>query len=1851
MAIKNRQSTGITLDQADLDFILAQLTLPGNDPRNAPGGNILSAFGIRDVSGVGNNVLNPTWGVADQLFSRLTVDASPYFAEGVLSNDFRTITPGATSYAVRGVNLVDTQPRIISNLVSNQDGGTVFQPDALTELQVQDDPSTSPGGRLSPLTGAMNPLPNSSYMTFFGQFFDHGLDFVAKGADGNVLIPLLPGDPLYVEGSQTNFMIASRTNTENVAIGVGSTDALVAQLGLSETKSFSSVTGSAAYPTTLTGGTLVLNGTLVTIVADSDVYAVRDALNATTLSTNVFASVDNGGHLVLTPRVGQSENTTSPFIDLSQAYGSAPSHTVFLREYDAAGVADGRLVSSTDGGMPTWATIKENAFRIGITLHDYNVSDVPLVRLNADGTAHRDPVTGMASLVAQNVTTGEVVFVQDSAIDKLAAAGLTLVTIGHAFINDMAHDAMAGAQSAAGDLLFVTGLNPLDAHFIAGDGRANENIALTAIHEVFHGEHNTMLAQIKDMVASRPDASSWTEEMYFQAAKLVTEMEYQHLVFGEFARKLSPNINAFAGYNVTVDPAITAEFADAVYRFGHSMLTDTVAMEAFNAETGLATGVDHSMGLIQAFLNPTAFNHTVAGEVSIGSSNQVAYGIDEWVTGALRNNLVGLPLDLATLNITRGRDAGIPSLNEVRQQLFDQTGMTSLKPYTSWDDLGMHLLHPESLKNFIAAYAADEILTAFATKHTLVEWKGLQASSVGAGEYATALNAAADAALNDATFMTQNQDFQNIDLWIGGLAESKVDGGQLGSTFDFVFATQMIKLQEADRFYYLERLAGTNVLANIEGQLFSDIVMRNTGVEHLYSDIFSVADSSVELSTHVANEYGTTFGLRNSKVQAADANGALIQIDHAGYVGDTFYGNMGDYLDARAVLNPNGKGNASEMIGGTASSDKINAMGGNDTVWADGGNDTVEGGDGADFLHGGDGNDTITDTQGNDFIWGDGGNDMINAGAGLDQAFGGAGDDTIYGGLGADAIDGGAGNDILFGDTSVDDANGDSDVIAGGAGDDILWGGGGANAMDGGTGNDILHSGAGADNMIGGLGDDRFVMHMSEFGFSNVIDGGLGHDVVDYSSSIGGGVSVLGRAQGVNINLSNVGAVAVPVGVLLADSFLAVEGAVGTQFDDTIVGGAAVVVDAAGAPVLNTNAAPIVDPVTGLITFPTIPVDWDLHGGAGNDLLEGGLGNDNLDGGVGVDTVSYVFAPAQQVVAPVTLGVTLVGVTVNLGLAVAQNTVTAGTDTITGIENVIGSAFNDTLTGDGAANIIEGGGGNDLINGAGGSDTVSYEHAVVGLLGAGVIVNLALGAAQNTINAGTDTLTSIENVIGSAFNDTLTGNGAANVMEGGAGNDAINGAGGTDTASYVHAATGVSVSLALTVAQNTGGAGTDTLSNMENLLGSVFVDTLTGNAGANVLDGNIGADIMSGGAGNDTYVVDNAADVVNEALNAGTDTIQTSLNNYSLAPAARANVENLSFTGLGDFVGTGNALANALTGGAGRDILNGGAGNDELNGGLGSDLMAGGTGNDTYVVDNAGDLVNENLNEGNDTVSSSITYTLGLNVENLTLTGTVAVDGTGNALANTLTGNAANNVLDGGSGADIMSGGTGDDTYVVDNAADVVNEVANSGADTIRTNLTTYSLASAARVNVENLTFTGSLNFNGTGNDLANVVTAGAGSDALSGGAGDDTLIANGGADRLTGGAGRDILSGGAGSDTFVYAALGDSALVGGGAVGGVTAATVSQLELIIDFAQGDRIDLSAIDARSGNGNNGNQAFSFVTGAFTAGNQNGGLHVFEVTNGGQVYTVVEASNDGDTAAEFQIALLGSHALTAADFVL
>lgn len=256
-----------------------------------------------------------------------------------------------------------------------------------------------------------------------------------------------------------------------------------------------------------------------------------------------------------------------------------------------------------------------------------------------------------------------------------------------------------------------------------------------------------------------------------------------------------------------------------------------------------------------------------------------------------------------------------------------------------------------------------------------------------------------------------------------------------------------------------------------------------------------------------------------------------------------------------------------------------------------------------------------------------------------------------------------------------------------------------------------------------------------------------------------------------------------------------------------------------------------------------------------------------------------------------------------------------------------------------------------------------------------------------------------------------------------------------------------------------------------------------------------------------------------------------------------------------DDVVVGLAGSDILNGGGGDDVLRGGAGNDRLDGAAGDDLldggrgvdrMTGGSGDDAFLVDAVDDLVVEAARGGTDTVRASLDWTLGAQLEKLVLSGTAALSGTGNALANTLFGNsganlltglAGHDILNGGAGADRLVGGPGNDTYVVDRLTDRVVERAGEGTDTVQTALT-YTLPSQ----VENLSLTGSAARSGTGNGLANIVRGNSGANHLLGLGGADDLAGGAGNDTLVGGTGQDRLSGGADADRFVFSHSGVNA-------------------------------------------------------------------------------------------------------------
>ncbi len=706
--------------------------------------------------------------------------------------------------------------------------------------------------------------------------------------------------------------------------------------------------------------------------------------------------------------------------------------------------------------------------------------------------------------------------------------------------------------------------------------------------------------------------------------------------------------------------------------------------------------------------------------------------------------------------------------------------------------------------------------------------------------------------------------------------------------------------------------------------------------------------------------------------------------------------------------------------------------------------------------------------------------DLVGA---MNAAYGGtlpAGGNAYLGGTGQDVLVGGEGDDVLRGHGENDVLHGKAgaDTLEGGAGDDVLAGGEGADSLEGGAGDDVLAGGEGADSL----------------------DGGAGEDTAWYG----------GASSGVTASLSDASA---NTGEASGDTYASIENLYGSGFDDVLTGDA------------GANR---------------------IHGGAGDDVVEGGAGRDRLDGGAGEDTLSYAGSDA--------------GVYVGLLTRRVWGGDASG-DTISNFEHVLGSAHGDTLAGDEGANRLSGGAGNDRLYGFGGDDTLEggagadtvdgdsgEDTASYAGSGAGVNVSLATGRGQGGDAEG-DRLVEIEHLVGSGFDDTLTGDARGNrlaggagadtlsggagddVLEGGVGADRLDGGAGEDTLSYAGSDAGVNVNLA-TGAVSGGDAEGDTISGFEHVVGSAYGDTLVGDDGANRLSGGAGsdtlfgeggddhlfggagADTLSGGAGDDVLEGGAGADTLDgssgedTASYAGSDagvdvSLVTGDGEGGDAEGDRLNgIEHLVGSGFDDTL-TGDARGNRLAGGAGADTLSGGAGDDVLNGGAGADLLDGGAGEDTlsYAGSDAG--VNVILSTrrvwGGDAEGDTIS-----NFEHVL----------GSAHGDRLAGDAGANRLSGGAGVDRLYGYGGDDHL-----------------------------------------------FGGTGVDW---LYGGSGDDVLDGGAGADTLSGGAGADTLVGSIGSDVLTGGAGEDMFRFAS-GDGA------------------DTIADFTDGeDRIDLEAYDLAGG---------------------------------------------------------------------
>ena len=562
---------------------------------------------------------------------------------------------------------------------------------------------------------------------------------------------------------------------------------------------------------------------------------------------------------------------------------------------------------------------------------------------------------------------------------------------------------------------------------------------------------------------------------------------------------------------------------------------------------------------------------------------------------------------------------------------------------------------------------------------------------------------------------------------------------------------------------------------------------------------------------------------------------------------------------------------------------------------------------------------------------------------------------------------------------------GGNDSLYGSDGKDLLIGGGGVNLLQGNGGDDTLIIGNNAPTTRPGQPPAATT---TLTGAGSTFDGGSGTDFL----SVGGVVNFAGSLisiegfylqTGYTLNNANFGTQAAAVLTIGAAKLSALINTlefagtgsvvVNLAAGDRFIGNLYQFADGADVQ-FTVNGSSAADRIVGTSRASV------LNGGDGNDQIIGGEGNDTLNGGSGNDTLTGGFGDDTYFVDSAT---DVVAESPGKGNDTIITTLAAySLGNTSSVENLTG---NGALNGNGKDNVLTGGTGDDTLDGLGGADTLNggagNDAYIVDSLGDVIVdssgVDTVRARISYTLAAGLERLELL-------VSSTGTGNEGDNTITGSAGADTLIGLGGNDS--------------------------------------------LVGGAGADSLDGGSGNDTMAGGLGSDTYIVGSIGDVVDETGGDGTDTVFTGIAAYTLT----AGVERLTYTGEGDFAGTGNELANRITTGAGNDTLDGGAG---------ADTLSGGDGNDTYRVDNTGDTIFDT--SGTDTVITTLaSYTLAGALENLTYAGSGSFTGVGSFVANVITGGGLGDSLDGGNGEDTLNGMGGADTLV----GGALNDVLSGGS-------------------------------------------------------------------------------------------------------------------------------------------------------------------------------------------------------------
>jgi serralysin len=779
----------------------------------------------------------------------------------------------------------------------------------------------------------------------------------------------------------------------------------------------------------------------------------------------------------------------------------------------------------------------------------------------------------------------------------------------------------------------------------------------------------------------------------------------------------------------------------------------------------------------------------------------------------------------------------------------------------------------------------------------------------------------------------------------------------------------------------------------------------------------------------------------------------------------------------------------------------------------------------------------------------------------------------------------------------------------GGTRDDILIGHLGANTLNGRGGNDALYGNDGNDTLIGGAGT------------ADYLDGGNGYDTASYETS----------AQGVAADL---GLGKILYGDAQGDTLVSIENLRGSAFDDDLRGGT-------GSNTLSGG--------DGNDSLYASGGDSDWLFGEGGDDYANAVYNTYFNGGTGYDTIDF-SATADNFLTFDLISGTRSGTATGINVAdVEQYNGETGNDIMADNDQghvLVGFGGDDQLYGRGGGDTLIGGVGADYLDGGDGFDKVDYSSS-----SAGVAVDLALNKVLYGDAQG-DTIVSIEDVTGSAFDDDLRGNDVSNVLRGGGGNDNISGSAGFD---YIFGDAGddtITAGVGADLESVEGGAGYDTVyltgtgvylnlptmnspsffsggfSSIERFigtaggdvmngdgtdntfLGGAGVDSLSGGEGADVLDGGADTDYIYGNGGSDTVVWTAATGALNVTLDAGGNA--SAIGVAGIDTDYIYGIENILGGSAGDRL-TGNQNNNTLKGNGGADILRGEDGSDTLDGGAGADSMTGGLGHDAYYVDNAMDTTVEAVNGGVDSVYTSITHVMRANIEYMYMQGAANINGAGNGLDNFIQGNAGSNILNGAAGADLMMGLGGNDTYYFDSLGDSATEAANAGIDTVRSAVNTVLTA-----DIEKLYLTGTA-LNGTGNALTNFIYGNALSNTLNGGTG---------ADRMWGYQGNDI---------FIVDSAGDLVFETiAGAPGGTDTVQSSVNHTLSTNVE--RLTLTGAGNVNATGNtlvnliNGNAGNNFIDGKGGSDNLTGGLGVDSF-----MFTTALAVSNVDTITDFSVA--------------